>query len=46
MGTPINKNVDIRFEKSTQPLGIFEHANTLEMGVEVLLNLARVHKRS
>jgi hypothetical protein len=46
MSTPINKNVNARFEKSTQPLSIFENANTLEEGVNVLLSLAPVSQKN
>ena len=42
MTTPINKNVNTRFEKSTQPLSIFAKANTLEEGVQTLLSLAPI----
>jgi len=40
MSTPINKNVDPKFEKSTQPLNIVNAASTLEEGVNALLSLA------
>lgn len=46
MSTPINKNVNVRFEKSTQPLSIFENANTLEEGVDALLSLALVSQKN
>jgi len=40
MSTPINKTVNVKFEKSTQPLSIIENATTLESGIELLLKLA------
>lgn len=46
MSTPINKNVNARFEKSTQPKGIFQDAQTLEAGVEILLKLAPVSQKN
>jgi hypothetical protein len=46
MSTPINKNVDARFEKSTQPLSIVKNASTLEEGVEILLKLAPVSQKN
>lgn len=46
MSTPINKNVNARYEKSTQPLSIFENTNTLEDGVKALLSLAPTSQKS
>jgi hypothetical protein len=46
MTTPINKNVNARFVKSTQPAAIVADAETLEEGVKALLGLATASQRN